>query len=314
MESYYSTIFDSRMTTWSFAIICFETMILCFQLVNWLSRPKEKERFRFLILTLLFIVYTIFNSVIPDPLIHGVPMILQYIAAYSTGILLATYYFYFLTAQMDISFGLLFNPKFLLISLFLTFNLGYVLTFTLTGDDALARYIFLPFPSLIALYFCVETTRRLVTNKENHKESGILYTLSFYTSYFGIIFMAFMPILVFFGYLQFWSLTIINISFLLTGTAYLFRHIIVSRMESEWLKNSGFNANINLIILRKSNLSAREVEIAHLLFDESLDFSSIADKLFVSKNTCTKHASNIYKKIGVSNRKEFIDRISKTSF
>jgi DNA-binding CsgD family transcriptional regulator len=300
------------MTTWSLAIVCFEAMILCFQLINWLSRPQQKERLRFLILTVLFIIYTISNSIIPD-VNNWIPMIIQYTISYSTGIILATYYFYFLLVQMDIRFGLLFNPKILLFSLAVTFSFGYLLTFHLTNDDQLARYIFLGFPSAIALYFCVETIRRLITNKASHKTSGSLYVISYYASYFGIIFMALMPVLVFFGYLQFWSLTIVNISFLLTGTAYLLRHIIISRMESEWLKNSGFNTSINLIVLRRSGLSEREMEVAHMLFNESEDFSSISEKLFISKNTCTKHASNIYKKTGVANRKEFIDLVSKPS-
>lgn len=310
MESYFSTIFNTRITSWSFAMICFALVLLFFQLLNWLSRPKEEDRLRFMILIFLFITYTFTNSIFPNPE-YAIPQIIQYVLTYSTGIVLATYYFYFLLVQMEISFGIYFNPRLLILSLSTFFFFGFLLTFYITGDDQLARYIFIGFPDIIALYFCGETIRRLIRHKSNRKETGTLYSVAYYTSYFGIIFMATMPMVVVFGYLQFWNLTLVNISLLLTATSYFLRHIIVSRIEFEWLQSKGFNTNINLIKLKKSNLTNREIEIAHLLIDETLDFLYISEKLFISKSTCTKHASNIYKKVGVTNRVELIQEISK---
>ena len=52
-------------------------------------------------------------------------------------------------------------------------------------------------------------------------------------------------------------------------------------------------------------LSTREKEIAMLLY-EGKNNNEIADTLFVSTNTVKVHASNLYKKIGVSNRVQAI--------
>ena len=52
-------------------------------------------------------------------------------------------------------------------------------------------------------------------------------------------------------------------------------------------------------------LSAREKEIAMLLY-EGKNNNEIADILFVSTNTVKVHASNLYKKLGVSNRVQAI--------
>ncbi len=55
----------------------------------------------------------------------------------------------------------------------------------------------------------------------------------------------------------------------------------------------------------KYGLSAREKEIAMLLY-EGKNNNEIADTLFVSINTVKVHASNLYKKLGVSNRVQAI--------
>lgn len=52
-------------------------------------------------------------------------------------------------------------------------------------------------------------------------------------------------------------------------------------------------------------LSAREKEIAALLY-EGKNNNEIADRLFLSTNTVKVHASNLYKKLGVSNRVQAI--------
>ena len=55
----------------------------------------------------------------------------------------------------------------------------------------------------------------------------------------------------------------------------------------------------------KYGLSTREKEIAMLLY-EGKNNNEIADTLFVSTNTVKVHASNLYKKLGVSNRVQAI--------
>ncbi|WP_342667696.1 helix-turn-helix transcriptional regulator [Aquimarina latercula] len=43
----------------------------------------------------------------------------------------------------------------------------------------------------------------------------------------------------------------------------------------------------------------------------NLSYKNIAKDLFIAENTVSKHASNIFKKTGVKNRLEFLQRFRK---
>jgi DNA-binding CsgD family transcriptional regulator len=60
------------------------------------------------------------------------------------------------------------------------------------------------------------------------------------------------------------------------------------------------------------NLTRREIEIT-LSILENLTYKQIAKDLFIAESTVSKHASNIYKKTGVKNRRQFINRYRKKS-
>ncbi|WP_240472165.1 helix-turn-helix transcriptional regulator [Christiangramia echinicola] len=58
------------------------------------------------------------------------------------------------------------------------------------------------------------------------------------------------------------------------------------------------------------NLTRREFEIALFILSDTT-YREIAKDLFIAENTVTKHASNIFKKTGVKNKKEFLFRFLK---
>ena len=55
-------------------------------------------------------------------------------------------------------------------------------------------------------------------------------------------------------------------------------------------------------------LSAREVEVL-LLLDEHLGTDEIAERLFISEHTVRSHVKNVLKKLGVSSRREALERL-----
>ena len=55
-------------------------------------------------------------------------------------------------------------------------------------------------------------------------------------------------------------------------------------------------------------LSAREVEVL-LLLDEHLGTDEIAQRLFISEHTVRSHVKNLLKKLGVSSRREALERL-----
>src|SRR5438876_9616560 len=57
-----------------------------------------------------------------------------------------------------------------------------------------------------------------------------------------------------------------------------------------------------------SSLSAREVEVL-LLLDEHLGTDEIAKRLFISEHTVRSHVKNLLRKLGVSSRREALERL-----
>ena len=55
-------------------------------------------------------------------------------------------------------------------------------------------------------------------------------------------------------------------------------------------------------------LSAREVEVL-LLLDEHLGTDEIAERLFISEHTVRSHVKNLLRKLGVSSRREALERL-----
>ena len=55
-------------------------------------------------------------------------------------------------------------------------------------------------------------------------------------------------------------------------------------------------------------LSAREVEVL-LLLDEHLGTEEIAERLFISEHTVRSHVKNLLRKLGVSSRREALERL-----
>ncbi len=57
------------------------------------------------------------------------------------------------------------------------------------------------------------------------------------------------------------------------------------------------------------NLTARETGIVKLI-DKGLKYKSIAEELFISERTVSKHVQNIFIKVGVSNKVELINKLN----
>jgi two-component system, NarL family, nitrate/nitrite response regulator NarL len=58
-----------------------------------------------------------------------------------------------------------------------------------------------------------------------------------------------------------------------------------------------------------SELSAREVEVL-LLLDERLETDEIAKRLFISEHTVRSHVKSVLRKLGVSSRREAVEKLS----
>lgn len=287
----------------TFLIICFELLILSIAIFQCAISNGQSNR-RFLILILFFLQYNIVNSFLPNWDYDWVQdiyisILFQNVLAYSSGIFLASYYFYYLIVELDIEISRTFNVRVLIASLFISFVILYCGTFIVTHDKDLARVYFISIPCIIALYFAYNTVRFIIKNR---KEKSIPYYrwISF-SGYVGIIFMATMPVVLIWGdQNKGLNHALVNVSMLLTVYSH-FRRII--QLQRKRMPNLGTATNEKYIRLKKA-LTTRELEIASLMVSE-MTYEEIAETMYIASATVRSHARNICKKCDVSGRNEF---------
>lgn len=304
-------MFGSQLHIITFVFLGIETLFLFVLMTYCFSRPKDKTRTRFFVLTLFFIFYNLASGLLPDGL-YPIPILLQNILAYGSGIGLATYYFYYLVKELKIEKDKFFNPKMLLMSLTWSFLIGFVFTYLLTENVNLSKFTFIVFPVFIALYFCVRTVRFILSKTNDRKDHQEHHRFLMVSSYLGIIFMASMPIVVAFGDYQSLNNGLVNVSFVLSAAAFVKGLIYQNRMEYNALMDTGYYAKEKqskeeVAQAIADSLTDKETQVAKLML-KNLTYREISEQLYIAERTASKHASNIFKKTECRSKKEFIER------
>ena len=293
-------------------IITVVEVILFFLIIGLcLSQPKDKSRKRFLTLTLIFIFYNVASGFLPDKRIL-INLLIQNILAFGSGIILASYYFYYLVKELKIKQQELFNSKYLFLSLFVSFLLFYIGAYLFTGNFALAKKYFIIFPVVIALYFCFLTLKFLRSNYSNKLTNKSPYVTMATAGYIGIIFMASMPIVVYFGDFQILNNSLVNVSYFLT--LYAFLQLISFQVKQKNLQvlatsfvDEKNNSGIQNFFVQRYNLTKRELDVVALILAKK-KFTIIAEELNISEKTVSKYASDIYKKTKCANKACLINK------
>jgi DNA-binding CsgD family transcriptional regulator len=306
----------------TFVFICIELIVLFFQLPNYLSRRQDQSRLRFLMLILAFIFYNVCSGLFPDDR-FPIHILVQSILAFGSGILLVSYYFYYLIKEQKISPEKRFNAKVLSWSLILSVIIGFVLTYFFTKNSELAKKNLMVLTVLVSIYFCMNTVHFLIQKRGKQAVEERSFKWMIYSGYRGIIFRITMPIVVFFGDDQTIN-GLVNISFMITFYAYINDYLFQSKVEYNLLQKSGFfggndvkkagnsmdqegGKDLESSLLEKSGLTSRELDIAYLILKEMM-YDEIALETYITSKTVSKHASNIYKKTNSINKKDFIKK------
>ena len=237
-----------------------------------------------------------------------ISLLLQNIFSYGSGIMLASYFFYYLAKELEIFQVKIFNAKFLLISLLVFFTLGFGGTYFFTKNIDLSKQVFVVFASIIAIYFCAQTIYYLVKQVKNHTKDTLPTKTMIIAGNFSILFLSSMPIVAFFDNIQALNHTLVNISLFLIIYAFLKHFFYQSQKENKILEEYEKNKNSKYSvenILKSYSLSKSETKVALLLL-QNLPQHIIADKLHVATGTISKHASNIYKKVECEDIKSFL--------
>lgn len=301
------TVFGTEMVLLTFitGVIQFLSLFIHFGVL--VSKPYNRANWRFLFLISLFVFYNICSGLFPDRNIHSINLFIQNVLAFGSGIILACYYFYFLVKEIEITQRKFFNIKFLFVTLVSSFLLLYVLTYFFYSDFKIARKVFIVPPVLIALYFCINTIREIRIKSSQTSIQGLYRSLNI-AGKLGITFMATMPIVVSIGDYQLINNGLVNISFFLIWFSYYTLLLVQAKNEREL--NDCKTNKVDKICITEIGLTPRELEVAAYIL-KGENYNDLAERMFISHKTVSKHASNIFKKAECCNREEFLVKFLK---
>lgn len=293
----------------TFFYLLLDIVIVLFAL--YYSTRKDSSGYkRFLWLGVLFINYNLTGGFLPIENFPG-PLILQYIITYGVAIALCVYILYYLYKEYDIvvlkynssikNLAILVSSSFIIL-----FLVPYFFTYSLDSS----RLLFTVPISILAFVFLGMFYER-ISNPSNPNEYILRRNR---LSMISVTSIALLPILTVIGDFQWLTFTVMNLAFYAITIIEIDRHLYFLENKTKMYevfamsKEKAINSADTKIIYE--NLTRREIEIT-LSILSNLSYKQIAKEMFIAESTVSKHASNIYKKIGVKNRRQFISRYRK---
>lgn len=303
-------MFGTEMKGVTFIIIIIELALLLNIIVLY-NKSRNKRLKRFIFFTIYLLIYNISSGLLPDKNIP-IPLMVQLIVAYSTGIFVALYYANYLYIEYDIKEYKFLEIKTLTIVLSASFILLFVVPLVFTNDLKLSISLFIYIPIILVSLLIYKVSRSLkeVYFKENKVEK--YYKGRIVSVYLALLSIGMMPIVVSLGDFQVIELLTVNLGFFILYFSLLADIMYQERKQQLFLEKMGYSEstenNKNIKILEKFNnysLTQREIEIANRVLEKQT-YKAISQNLYIAEGTVTKHASNIYRKCGASNKKNFI--------
>ncbi len=293
----------------TFFYLLIDTVIVL--LTFYFSRRNTRSSLRrFLYLGILFITYNATGGFLPIEIFPG-PFILQYIITYGVAIALCVYIVYYLYKEYDIVV-LKFNSSIKNLAFLASgsYIVLFLMPYFLTDSLDAARFLFTIPISLIAFIFLIIFYRR-ISNPSN-PNAFILRRNKL--SMVSVASIALLPICTVIGDYQWITFTVMNLAFFAITAIEVDRYLYFiennTRMYEVFaLKKKQREESVERKIIYE-DLTRREIEVA-LSILSNLSYKKIAEELFIAESTVSKHASNIFKKTGVKNRREFLKRFRK---
>jgi len=293
----------------TFFYLLLDIVIVC--ITFYFSRRNTRSSLRrFLNLGILFIAYNASGGFLPVANFPG-PFILQYVMTYGVAIALCVYIVYYLYKEYDIVV-LKFNSSIRNLAVLASgsYVILYLLPYFLTDSLVTARFLFTIPISIIAFIFLIIFYRR-ISNPSN-PNAFILRRNKL--SMVSVTSIALLPICTVIGDYQWITFTVMNLAFFAITAIEIDRHLYFlennTRMYEVFaLKKKQREESVERKIIYE-DLTRREIEVA-LSILSNLSYRKIAEELFIAESTVSKHASNIFKKTGVKNRREFLKRFHK---
>ena len=293
----------------TFFYLLIDTFLLVIAIIQ-SSRNRYTNLNRYLVLAGLFVLYNLTGGFLPFDGFPG-PFILQYVITYGVAITMGIFLFHYIYREYDVR---ILNVHLTIanISIYgaLCFFGLFLLPYYFTGSLDTARVCFTVPISLICLYFLWAFYGRISKPKNPNKFVLRRNKLSL----LSVTCMILLPMLTLIGDYQWLTFTIVNTSFYAITAIEIDRYLYF--LEHKKKMNALLNyykAERNKEIAPKfftRGLTGREIEMAMSVLD-GRSYKEIGDEYFIAEKTASKHASNIFKKMRVKNRTEFMERFGK---
>ncbi|MFN0293592.1 response regulator transcription factor [Pedobacter helvus] len=302
-------VFNSELHVLTFVFCLLEFGMCFYQLIYWLSHPKDKRRLWYLILLLLLLNYNITGGLFPDPQFK-LSIQVQNIIAYGSGFLMASYFpFYFYKAfnLETIRFHAFYG---VLLFLLIPYIIYFVIIYPLKGNLAYATSYGLIVPALYSIVVVYDLLRAIRIKIKKRKSSPYPYKwLEMFWVYAAVSPWVFMSAFAYFNITQWIEVLVTNLGFVIITLLFIAKSIKDSRMEdAKKLAMENEKAELFEHYCEDFNLSKREREIA-LLLCKGLTYREIADTLFISESTVNNHVQHIFFKTEVNRKMELQQKL-----
>lgn len=312
----------------TFLFICIETVILLYLIIYKLARPDDTSTLLNIVLILLLIFYNVTGGLLPDPNLPG-SFIVQESIAYATGFITPCYFPYYVYHSFKLrkmKFHAYRGVFIFLVSPYLFF----VVLLVTSGKLETAKNLLI-IPTLYALWVIISLGNavryKYKGNLSTHgSREEIAVTFLSLTPWVGL------PVIDYFNLGQAVEAATTNAGFLLLLALQLKQHITLLRTEHQRLIESEeylrtWNERLQQEVDKRTkeierlsaeerisenckryHLTNREIEIATFIC-KGISYKQIAEVLFISERTVTKHAQNIFDKVNVSSKLEMLNKL-----
>jgi len=302
-------LFPGTQMHWlTLVLILIESYLFVVQFFHFLNRPKDRQRLWYLVLLGLLIQFNVANGLFPDPS-WCIDIKLQVMIAYGAAYVMGAYipfYFYKSYGLKPLRFHATWGVSIFTFGPYVIFD---VILYAYNGKLIPDRELGVVIP---AIYGLVVLTAMFRAIRRKYQLTGKLRQYRCELAVWAaIIPWEVMSVFAFYPAPQWVRIGLGNLGWLVITLLYFRSAIRFSWYEHKKLK--GLQLEITkealLLICKDHGLSERIADVTWL-WAQGNSKQSIADTLFVTKDTVKSHISKLYKTLEVSGQEELIRKLN----
>jgi len=299
---------NTEMHMVTFIITVFELVMLIFQVIYFLQRPKDTRRLMYLILLLFLILYNGFSGIFPD---EDIPISFktQNIVAYLVGFTMSMYVCYYFYKAFELEHLKFFATWGLVVFLLFPYIAVFAIPYWRTGDLDWSRKHVVIVPFIYGIAFIFWTARALIKKFQEHRKRGTVMEDALFdhavAAFVSMLCWATLPVIVYFGDYQVLEHSVTNAGFLLMTLIYVRASVRQARDEYRELVNAKEELeHMNADLQRQVEL--RTESLKKVLQERTDTFINIAHETKTPLTLINNYLDEYEAKYGLSREFEII--------